>query len=354
MKHLSRLVWIVALMLWPLGFVLPSDAASLPKDENRVQQEIVARLLKVLVSETDSSVTNEKKSSAALLASRGPAEHLLEAAALAMLPLQNANENPRKAIESRLRHAANSGTPLTTHNITETSARVDSLRRGCLQISPQVATLLLLRALQRSQHVDLAKELAPAATNAIRKAEDRLAASDFILSESASNQAEFVENAVWYTALFESVGPLRQLGQIEEARRALKLAERLHAAIERNFWVSEGRYYTSAVVTTPSLHMRGRSPELRPQLVAIALLPSNSSLRELFSEIWEAHGDLPSSATTPRQLELLAWLALAAHAAGESVAWAEILARIAGSSIEEAVSQCPALAWLIARACFPT
>ncbi|RMH25105.1 MAG: hypothetical protein D6691_10340 [Candidatus Hydrogenedentota bacterium] len=354
MKRFPHLAWILAFTMWLSAFAPCHYAASVHEGEKSVQQEIAARLLAVLVSGTTLTPADETKTSAPFPASRGQAEYLLETAALAMLPEVATKVNARGTIESRVRQAASFGAPPPPHKTTETSTGQSLVRSGCLKIPQEVATLLLLRVLQRSQHTDVGKQLIPAATHAIRKAEDRLATSDLVVMESKSEWAELVENALWYVALFESVGSLRQLGRSEEARRALKLAERLHAAIERNFWVSESRHYASVVVTTPSLQAIGRSPDLRPQLVAIALLPSNSSLRGLFSEIWEAHADLPSSATTPRQLELLAWFAVAAHAAGESSAWEEILVRIAASPIEEAVRQCPALAWLIARACFPT
>lgn len=353
-KRFPRLTWILALTVGLSAFAPCHYAASVHEGEKSVQQEIAARLVAVVVSGTTLTPADETKSTAALPASLGQAEYLLETAALAMLPEVTTKVNARGTIESRVRQAASFGAPPPPHKTTETSTGQSLVRSGCLRIPQEVATLLLIRVLQRSQYADVGKQLIPAATHAIRKAEDRLATSDLVVMESKSERAELVENALWYVALFESVGPLRQLGRSEEARRALKLAERLHAAIERSFWVAENRLYASAVVTTPSLQAIGRSPDLRPQLVAIALLPSNSSLRGLFSEIWEAHADLPSSATTPRQLELLAWFAIAAHTAGESAAWEEILVRIAASPIEEAVRQCPALAWLIARACFPT
>lgn len=122
------------------------------------------------------------------------------------------------------------------------------------------------------------------------------------------------------------------------------LAEQTHAGIEKTFWLTDRGHYAWALDEAGKLETRAEQwyPDVMAQLMAVAWLPPNSSLRELFASIWDARGELPEIPASGRDMEILCWFGMAAWSAGDATALRTVRERMAAFDLDGTALDSPA------------
>lgn len=155
-------------------------------------------------------------------------------------------------------------------------------------------------------------------------------------SDLARQRKGLLENIEVYLAFRSGAVFFRKCAENDYSRRCQHHAEVLHGAIENLLWVNDHGRYAWQKDTSGTLHtaLERWAPDVKSELAAVGYLPTNSSLRALFDELLAAAENRSWDLNLPKDVEALAYYALAAREAGSGEKYREfkqLLAQIPAS-----------------------
>jgi hypothetical protein len=155
-------------------------------------------------------------------------------------------------------------------------------------------------------------------------------ADGLVWSDAARTHKHLLDNIEAWLALRSAATILRDAGSKGAAASARSRADQLYEAIETKLWCATAGRYAWDIESSGTLQTRAErwDPDMVSQLAAVAFLPPNTSLRALYADLLAGLGSEDSRLAWPRDVELVAWFALAARNAGAGESWGRFMKRL--------------------------